>query len=164
MRKDTKTEEILSFAENGVHSVRNVRNNGFDVLARVLRPFRHEKGFLSQSDEVFDARDEHSNNSFNSRIDFSGWRPIGHNADLQAQESSAEPSLDKQFLEVPVAVETDEEHVLSESELNQIREHVIHNWRQKPTKTESFPQMRPLVTQLLPKPEVELKAEEDDPK
>jgi hypothetical protein len=64
-------------------------------------------------------------------------------------------------------VETDAEHVLSETDLNQIREHVIQNWRQKPLKSDTFPHLRPFVEQLLPKPEVEVpkeipEAEADD--
>jgi hypothetical protein len=108
-------------------------------------------------------------------IDFGGWRPIQSapaaptdallaSASQPVLQEAPSAPLERHFLTVPVAVETDAEHVLSETEINQIREHVITNWKQKPEKSESFgAHVRPLVTKLLPKPEVELTVEETAP-
>jgi len=112
--------------------------------------------------------------SINS-IDFSGWIPLRSHpkteTDLdmtashqQTSESQLRPEvvvnreLDSHYLTVPVAVETDFEHVLSETDLNQIREQVINNWNQKQNPSQNVDsnpiQLKPILSKLIPKPEI----------
>ncbi|XP_054163760.1 uncharacterized protein LOC128961536 [Oppia nitens] len=91
-------------------------------------------------------------------MSFGGWRPLKTNPN----PSAAEAPLDSHFLTVPVAVETDAEHELSETEISRIRQHIINNWKNAPKKQESFgSHVRQVVEKLIPKPEVELHVDDD---
>jgi len=108
-------------------------------------------------------------------IDFTGWIPLRSHpkteADLDMTASHQQTSesqlrqevvvnreLDNHYLTVPVAVETDFEHILSETDLNQIREQVINNWNQKQNPSHNLDsnpvQLKPILSKLIPKPEI----------
>jgi hypothetical protein len=98
-------------------------------------------------------------------IDFSGWIPLRPQKTdpMETQESKPETivtNLDSHYLTVPVAVETDLEHVLSQKDLSQIQEQVMNSWNKNHfnLNSDSIPQqLKPfLLNKLLPKNSEEL--------
>jgi hypothetical protein len=82
---------------------------------------------------------------------------------METQESKPETiitNLDSHYLTVPVAVETDLEHVLTQKDLNQIQEQVMNSWNKNHLNlnSDSIPQqLKPfLLNKLLPKNSEEL--------
>ena len=173
MRRPARTSSCRTGSGDripGIPQLYSVENVFRDLLHHLVpssggqwRPFRHEARVSSQPDHVSRGHDPESEVTLSLSIDFSGWRPLRDTTQRQptTDDDTQRRPLDDHFLTVPVAVETDAEHVLSESDLNMIRERVIANWRQKPLKSESFPHLRPLVDKLLPRPEVEKEVKEE---